>query len=69
MTPENYSYRTSPLFLRNQFDCNSDGKFKMPIIPKANFEDSDFSNLLLIGFDRTKPNDNNNLNRMVHFFL
>ncbi len=34
MTEENYNYRTSNLFLRNQFDGN--GEFDIPEIPKCN---------------------------------
>lgn len=67
MTEENYNYRTSPLFLRNQFDGES--KFKMPFVPKVKFIDEDFKDLLLIGFDRTNIENNNHLDRMVHFFL
>lgn len=67
MTEENYNYRTSPFLLRNQF--NGEGKFQIPIVPKANFVDSDFKDLLLIGFDRTNLENNNDLERMVHFFL
>ncbi|MEG1525825.1 MAG: DUF4417 domain-containing protein [Clostridia bacterium] len=67
MTEENYKYRTSPFLLRNQFD--GDGKFEIPMIPKAEFTDDAFKNLLLIGFDRTNLENNNHLDRMVHFFL
>jgi len=67
MTEENYNYRTSPFLSRNQFD--GDGKFKIPIIPKSEFLNSDFQDLLLIGFDRTNLENNNHLERMVHFFL
>lgn len=35
MTEENYKYRTSDLFLRNQF--NGVAKFDIPEIPKSNF--------------------------------
>ena len=66
MTEENYNYRTSPLFLRNQF--KGSGEFNIPVIPKSDFSEEDLENLLLIGFDRAK-NDLKNLNRMVHFFL
>ena len=51
MTEENREYRTSQIMLRNQF--HGKDKFKIPIIPKGNFGDKDFQNLLLIGFDRT----------------
>lgn len=67
MTEENYNYRTSPFLLRNQFE--GDGVFNIPIIPKAMLTESDFNNLLLIGFDRTNLENNNHLDRMVHFFL
>ena len=67
MTEENYKYRTSPFLLRNQFDGS--GKFKIPTIPKAELIDDDFKDLLLIGFDRTKLENNNHIDRMVHFFL
>ena len=67
MTEENYHYRTSPFLLRNQFDGG--GKSKTPVIPKAEFTDQDFEDLLLIGFDRTNLENNNHLQRMVHFFL
>ena len=67
MTEENREYRTSQIMLRNQF--HGKDKFKIPIIPKGNFGDKDFQNLLLIGFDRTNIRDEHHLNRMVHFFL
>lgn len=50
MTEENYKYRTSDLFLRNQF--NGVGTFDIPEIPKSNFSDDTLENLLLIGFDK-----------------
>lgn len=67
MTEENYNYRTSWLLLRNNF--KGMGKFKIPIIPKANFAEDELKDLLLIGFDRTKLESNNHLDRIVHFFL
>lgn len=67
MTEENYNYRTSQALLRNQFPGN--GKLKIPIIPKFEAKAGDFDDLLLIGFDKTHLEDNNHLNRMVHFFL
>lgn len=67
MTEENYKYRTSPFLLRNQF--NGTGKFKIPIIPKFWEQEGDFTDLRLIGFDKTKLESNNHLDRMVHFFL
>ena len=66
MTEENYAYRTSPLFLRNQF--KGLGRFEIPVIPKAVFSDGELKNVLLIGFDKAK-NDDKNLDRIVHFFL
>jgi hypothetical protein len=66
MTEENYNYRTSNLFLRNQF--NGTGEFNIPIIPKQEFSNEELFDLLLIGFDKIK-NDKNNFDRMVHFFL
>lgn len=67
MTEENYKCRTSTFLLRNQF--HGEGDYNIPIIPKAEFWDADFENLLLIGFDRVNLENNNHLNRMVHFFL
>ena len=67
MTEENYNYRTSQTLLRNQFPGK--GKWKIPVIPKFQPKDGDFSDLLLIGFDKTNLEDQNHLDRMVHFFL
>lgn len=67
MTEENYNYRTSQTLLRNQFPGK--GTLKIPIIPKFEAKAGDFDDLLLIGFDKTHLEDNNHLNRMVHFFL
>ena len=67
MTEENYIYRTSQALLRNQFPGK--GKLKIPVIPKFQENSGDFDNLLLIGFDKTHPEDQNHLDRMVHFFL
>lgn len=67
MTEENYKYRTSQLMLLSQFP--GDGKWKIPIIPRARFRDEEFHELRLIGFDRTKLENVNHLDRMVHFFL
>ena len=69
MTLENYNYRNDPLFLRNQFDSVSHGKFRIPIIKKSELTDDDFMNLLLLGFDRTKADDGHLSDRIVHFFL
>ena len=67
MTEENYNYRTSQTLLRNQFPGK--GKLQIPIIPKFQEKADDFDDLLLIGFDKTHLEDQNHLNRMVHFFL
>ena len=67
MTEENYNYRTSQALLRNQFPGK--GKLRIPIIPKFEAKPGDFDDLLLIGFDKTHLEDNNHLDRMVHFFL
>ena len=67
MTEENYRYRTSQTLLRNQFPGK--GKLKIPIIPKFQEKPGDFDDLLLIGFDKTHLEDQNHLDRMVHFFL
>ena len=67
MTEENYNYRTSQRLLRNQFPGK--GKLKIPIIPKFQEKTGDFNDLLLIGFDKTDLEDQNHLDRMVHFFL
>ena len=67
MTEENDQYRTSQTMLRNQFE--GEGTFQTPIIPKSSFSDEDFENLLLIGFDRARADDEKNRDRMVHFFL
>ena len=66
MTEENYRYRTSPMFLRNQF--KGSGAFDIPVVPKAEFFEGELANVLLIGFDKAK-NDNKNPDRIVHFFL
>ncbi|MBE6914907.1 MAG: DUF4417 domain-containing protein, partial [Ruminococcaceae bacterium] len=42
---------------------------QIPIIPKFEERPGDFDELLLIGFDKTHLEDNNHLDRMVHFFL
>ena len=67
MTEENYNYRTSQNLLRNQFPGK--GNLQIPIIPKFQEKPGDFDDLLLIGFDKTHLEDQNHLNRMVHFFL
>ena len=65
MTEENYNYRTSQTLLRNQFPGY--GKWEIPIIPRFEPYPGDFDNLLLIGFDKTHLEDQNHLDRMVHF--
>lgn len=55
MTLENYEYRTSYLFLRN--NLIGEGKFQIPVIPKSEFASSEFNNLLLVGFDRTNKSN------------
>lgn len=67
MAEENYNYRTSQILLRNQFPGK--GKLKIPVIPKFQPRLGDFDDLLLIGFDKTNLEDQNHLDRMVHFFL
>ena len=67
MTEENYNYRTSQTLLRNQFPGK--GKLQIPVIPKFQERQGDFEDLLLIGFDKTHLEDQNHLDRMVHFFL
>ena len=67
MTEENYNYRTGQALLRNQFPGK--GRLQIPIIPRFEAKPGDFDDLLLIGFDKTHLEDNNHLNRMVHFFL
>ena len=67
MTEENYNYRTSQTLLRNQFPGK--GKLQIPIIPKFQEKAGDFDDFLLIGFDKTHLEDQNHLDRMVHFFL
>ena len=66
MTEENYLYRTSPFMLRNQFPGS--GHWHIPVIPKASFADDEFHDLRLIGYDRTKPDDERNLDEMVQSF-
>ena len=65
MTEENYEYRTSQIMLRNELP--GDGKWSIPIIPKFQIRDGDFDDLLLIGFDRAKTDDEKHRNRMVLF--
>ena len=67
MTEENFNYRTSPMFLRNQFDGY--GKYNMPLIAKTNYKYEELNDLRLIGFDKVKNGKDKHYNRMVHFFL
>lgn len=67
MTEENFNYRTSPLFLRNEF--NSKDEWKIPIIPKCDLNIISNEDLRVIGFDRIKNNKDTHYNRLVHFFL
>ena len=67
MTEENYLYRTSQTMLRNHFP--GDDPFEIPIIPKSEFTEDNFRDLLLIGFDRARAGDEKHRRRMVHFFL
>ncbi len=67
MTEENYKYRTSPFLLRNQFEGS--GRLNIPFVPKFQIQEGDFDDLRLIGFDKTSVENNNHLDRMVHFFL
>lgn len=62
MTSE--EFRSSPLFLRNQF--KSDGVFEMPIIRRQNI---DLKDVQLIGYDQIKPGDKANEQNFVHLFL
>lgn len=68
MTPENFNYRTDPLFLRNQFSAHAD-KFGIPIIPKSQFVNYELQDLRLLRFDQVKKDNGSHSNRMVHFFL
>jgi len=65
MTEENYEYRTSQLMLRNSF--RDDGKWEIPIISKFQIHDGDFDDLLLLGFDRAKTDDEKHRDRMFTF--
>ena len=67
MTEENYNYRTSPMFLRNQFE--GEGKWKIPVIPKADLGLTMFDDQRLIGFDKIKTGKDEHHERIVHFFL
>ena len=66
MTPENYAYRNSLFFLRNDFIGNN--KWHIPDIPKFEIKEDDFDNLRMIGFDKAKT-DETHFHRFVHFYL
>lgn len=67
MTTENYRYRTSPLFLRNQF--LGENQWKIPNVPKCTLTAEELDGLRLIGYDRAKNGNDEHFQRMVHFFL
>ena len=67
MTVENYNYRTSSIFLRNQF--KGDSKWKIPVIPKVDLGLTPFDDQRLIGFDKIKTGKDEHYERIVHFFL
>lgn len=59
-----YIKRTSPLFLRNQFE--GQGRWQIPVIRKQSF---DLSNISLISIADTRCNDSDaNKTKGVHFF-
>lgn len=66
ITPENYAYRNSLFFLRNDFI--GENSWHMPEIPKAKFSNDDFLDLRMIGFDKAKT-DETHFHRIVHFYL
>ncbi len=57
-------YRTSNLFLRNEFE--TDGVWGFPIIKK---QELDLSSVELIACSDTSKNDTSNLKKGVHFFV
>ena len=57
-------FRSNPMFLRNQF--KTEGTFDIPIITNQKI---DLSKISLIGYDQTKPDDKENKEGFVHFFL
>lgn len=57
----------SPLMFRNQFP--GIGNWHIPIVPKVRFTDEKFKGLRLIDYDRTKSDDEQHLERIVHFPL
>ena len=66
MTIENYQYRISPLFLRNQF--LGENQWRIPDIPKCILKPEELEGLRLIGYDRAKNGNDEHFQRMVHFF-
>ena len=66
MTPENYAYRNSLFFLRNDFIGNN--KWHIPDVPKFEIKEGDFDDLRMIGFDKAKT-DETHFHRIVHFYL
>ena len=67
MTLENFNYRTSPLFLRNEF--NSDNNYGIPTIPLMYFDENELDNLRLIAFNQLSGDKGEHSERIVHFFL
>lgn len=67
MTLENFNYRTSPLFLRNEF--NSDNNYGIPTIPLMYFDENELDNLRLIAFNQLSGDKGKHSERIVHFFL
>ena len=43
--------------------------FRIPVVPKFKACEDDFTDLRLIGFDKTRLENSNYLDRIVHFFL
>ena len=60
---DSISFRTSNLFLRNEFDC--DGMWGFPLIRK---QELDLSTIELIACSDTSARDTINLKKGVHFF-
>lgn len=65
MTLENYLYRTSPMFLRNQFKTND--SWEIPLVSKTDLELSDGQRV--IPFSKVKSGKDDHFDRIVHFFL
>ena len=62
ITITSYELRNEPLFLRNQF--NGVGMFKLPLVKK---QEISLEEVKLIGYD--KINQDDDFNKIVHFFL